>query len=347
MTTTDTAEAYDPHRVQAEAFARNEIGMRKMMERGRANTALTWAGEWKHIPAELKKKATPGLLADRATLCAELGVDAATAIECWDQIKAAGTATPENNVETSTKLRRIAAIDGVLARRTDIPTVSVEDIPQPAVLGPVEPLVDRWLATRAALAEIERAEHPDVVDGYGRVWHWKFGEVYSHDDTLAFPRHMIDGAGLPSAKLADNPNYSKLCPTCRQDWPATPEPKPESGKTYEFGEQITFTNRFGQTGQTARVISQQDDTLTVDYLGCQHTIPARALLPVPEPGTPVTATYDDGDEDRCTVTQIRPFGDSIRVGHQHATRSLDHTAIRNADGTWSMDCHPTSVVTFG
>lgn len=224
MTTTDAPEAYDPHRVQAEAFARNEPGMRKMMERGRANTALTWAGEWKHIPADLKKKTTTSeLLAARAALCAELGVNAATAIECWDQIKAAGTATPENNVEISTKLRRIAAIDGVLARRTDIPAAPVQDIPQAPVAGPAEPLVDRWLAARAALAEIERAEHPDVVDGYGRVWRWKFGEVYSHDDTLAFPRHMIDGAGLPSAELADNPNYSKLCQTCRQDWPTTQE----------------------------------------------------------------------------------------------------------------------------
>lgn len=194
--------------------------MRKMMERGHANTALTWAGEWKHIRADLKKSPTTILLADRTALCVELGVDGATAIECWDQIKGANTVTAENNVEISTKLRRIAAIDGVLARRTDIPVAPVAESAPVAVGSPAESLVGRWLAARAALAEIERTEHPDIVDGYGRAWRWKAGYLYVHDDTLAFPRHMIDDLNLPSAELADNPNYSKLCATCRRDWSA-------------------------------------------------------------------------------------------------------------------------------
>lgn len=80
-------------------------------------------------------------------------------------------------------------------------------------------LVADWTEARRELAELERAEHPDITDRYGRVWTWLAGELYRHDETLAFPKAMIDGARLPSPDLANNPNYSKLCATCRSEWP--------------------------------------------------------------------------------------------------------------------------------
>jgi hypothetical protein len=76
-----------------------------------------------------------------------------------------------------------------------------------------------WYAARLAAALGLIATHPDIVDRYGRTWTWKTGELYEHDGTLAFPRALIDTVGLPSATLADNPNYFNLCPTCRQEWP--------------------------------------------------------------------------------------------------------------------------------
>jgi hypothetical protein len=84
----------------------------------------------------------------------------------------------------------------------------------------VSTLIDQWQQARAELEKIERAEHPDVTDAYGRIWRWRGrGNLYVHDDALAFPLHMIKGLSLPSASLADNPNYD-LCATCRQNWQA-------------------------------------------------------------------------------------------------------------------------------
>lgn len=81
-------------------------------------------------------------------------------------------------------------------------------------------LIAEWRAARVVLAELERAEHPDITDAYGRVWAWKGrGDIYTHDRTLAIPQAWIDSYGLPSATLADNPNYGRLCATCRQHWP--------------------------------------------------------------------------------------------------------------------------------
>ena len=115
----ETWEAFTPdQRVAAVRNARNQAAL---MERGRARMALDFAGEWARIPAELKKVSAAGLVAQRAALCAELGVDADTALGCWDQLKQSGAATAENRVELSAKLRRIAAIDGVLTRWTDGP----------------------------------------------------------------------------------------------------------------------------------------------------------------------------------------------------------------------------------
>jgi hypothetical protein len=87
-------------------------------------------------------------------------------------------------------------------------------------IAAVAGLLGEWRAARHAFAEMERAEHPDIIDQHGRVWTWRGGDLYAHDDTLAFPKALIDGGlGLPSAALADNPNYSRLCAICRSAWP--------------------------------------------------------------------------------------------------------------------------------
>ena len=65
---------------------------------------------------------------------------------------------------------------------------------------------------RAALVALERAEHPDVMDRFGRVWTWWKGDLYRHCGNAA-PKHMIDGFGLPSQTALDNPNYD-LCGIC-------------------------------------------------------------------------------------------------------------------------------------
>lgn len=69
-------------------------------------------------------------------------------------------------------------------------------------------------------ARLIGALRADITDRYGRVWRWKSGDLYVHDETLAFPVALIDRVGLPSAALAGNPNYAKLCATCRQEWPS-------------------------------------------------------------------------------------------------------------------------------
>jgi hypothetical protein len=91
-------------------------------------------------------------------------------------------------------------------------------------------MVDEWATARAALAELERAEHPDITDRYGRVWAWKSGDIYRHDG-MAFPRALVESnaMGLPSQSALDNPNYGELCtvcldgrernvPDCRPEW---------------------------------------------------------------------------------------------------------------------------------
>lgn len=83
----------------------------------------------------------------------------------------------------------------------------------------VSELITRWNAARAAVQAIERAEHPDATDKYGRVWIWISGDLYRHDQ-LAWPLAIITSEhfGLPGPGLADNPNYD-LCAICTQDWP--------------------------------------------------------------------------------------------------------------------------------
>lgn len=80
-------------------------------------------------------------------------------------------------------------------------------------------LIAEWRAARAALRLAEEAEHPDVTDEHGRIWVWRSGTLYAHDDTLALPLALIAGYGLPPAALADNPNYAELCAVCRSRWP--------------------------------------------------------------------------------------------------------------------------------
>lgn len=87
----------------------------------------------------------------------------------------------------------------------------------------VRRMLDDWSAARAELAAIERSEHPDITDEHGRLWTWKFGDVYSHDSTLAYPAEWIAGLGLPPESLAQNWNYHQLCGTCTAGW--SPEAK--------------------------------------------------------------------------------------------------------------------------
>ncbi|MFI9123827.1 hypothetical protein ACIGW0_31300 [Streptomyces bikiniensis] len=77
----------------------------------------------------------------------------------------------------------------------------------------VENLIIEWQAARAELAELERAEHPDLTDRFGRVWTWRGrGDLYRHCGNAA-PAYMIDQFGIPSQRVLDNPNYD-LCVIC-------------------------------------------------------------------------------------------------------------------------------------
>lgn len=76
----------------------------------------------------------------------------------------------------------------------------------------VENLIADWQEARAALAEIERAEHPDIIDRHSRVWAWVSKDLYRHCCTAA-PADMINQFGLPTQGALDNPNYD-LCDIC-------------------------------------------------------------------------------------------------------------------------------------
>jgi xanthine/CO dehydrogenase XdhC/CoxF family maturation factor len=85
--------------------------------------------------------------------------------------------------------------------------------------GLLAPLIDEWREARRELAEMERAEHPDIVDHHGRAWTWVSGDLYRHDSMAWTERMVRDGRhGLPEARLADNPN-SRLCEICTKEWP--------------------------------------------------------------------------------------------------------------------------------
>jgi hypothetical protein len=89
-------------------------------------------------------------------------------------------------------------------------------------------LLAEWIALRAELAEMERAEHPDITDRHGRVWSWVSKNLYRHCG-IAAPANMINQFGLPTQQMLDNPNYGELCaiclagrerhvPACRPEW---------------------------------------------------------------------------------------------------------------------------------
>lgn len=79
-------------------------------------------------------------------------------------------------------------------------------------------MVAQWQELRNQVRESEKSEHPDITDHHGRVWVWRDGDLYVHDECLAWPRDLIlDGShGLPGPSVSDNPNYTRLCSTCRQ-----------------------------------------------------------------------------------------------------------------------------------
>jgi hypothetical protein len=91
-------------------------------------------------------------------------------------------------------------------------------------------LLADWTATRMVLAELDREAHPDITDGFGRVWTYKPGggdPIYVHDSLAGF---NDSGAGpqimtprLPPETLADNWNYHRLCEICTREW--SPEAK--------------------------------------------------------------------------------------------------------------------------
>jgi len=87
-------------------------------------------------------------------------------------------------------------------------------------IGVVGSLLADWHAARAELAAIERAEHPDLVDKFGRTWTWWKGTgetaLYRHCQ-MAWTRDMVaDGNfSLPRQPYAD------MCPICKGDDPAT------------------------------------------------------------------------------------------------------------------------------
>jgi hypothetical protein len=79
----------------------------------------------------------------------------------------------------------------------------------------VAELIAKWESARAELAELERAEHPDVTDHHGRVWTWWKGTLYRHCG-LAWPAEFVqDGRhGLPDESALTNPNYVDFCGVC-------------------------------------------------------------------------------------------------------------------------------------
>ncbi|MFB8401126.1 hypothetical protein [Streptomyces sp. NPDC055912] len=83
--------------------------------------------------------------------------------------------------------------------------------------NPVVDLIDEWQRLRSEIAEMERADHPDITDRHGRVWTWWKGTLYRHC-SLAFPQSFVEDErlGLPNPKLRDNPNYT-LCQICLPD----------------------------------------------------------------------------------------------------------------------------------
>ncbi len=101
--------------------------------------------------------------------------------------------------------------------RLKVSTTSAADQASTAVTA-VRRKIAEWQESRAEFRAIEEAEHPARYDRYGREWTWVSGDLWHHDDTLAYPLDMIDGLSLPPERLRDNPNYHRLCGICRSQW---------------------------------------------------------------------------------------------------------------------------------
>lgn len=76
-------------------------------------------------------------------------------------------------------------------------------------------LIAEWQSERAGWAELQGAEHPDIIDHHGRVWTWWKGDLYRHCK-LAWPRTFVEDGrhGLPGPTALNNPNYAGLCGIC-------------------------------------------------------------------------------------------------------------------------------------
>ena len=122
-----------------------------------------------------------------------------------------------------------------------------------------------WYTVRAELRAIEAAEHPAFADQFGRVWTWKGGDLWAHDDTLAFPRDMIDAlTRLPSERLRDNPNYWQLCEICRSQWrdasPVSPRVQLGTSGWYDVRDGQCYAERDGsESRQDADDIARWED----------------------------------------------------------------------------------------
>lgn len=129
----------------------------------------------------------------------------------------------------------------------------------------VRGMLAEWQALRAELRAIEEAEHPAFADKFGRVWTWVSKELWHHDDTLAMPRDMIDAlTRLPSERLRGNPNYHKLCATCRSQWadasPVSPRVQLGTSGWYDVRDGQCYAERDGsESRQDADDIARWED----------------------------------------------------------------------------------------
>lgn len=76
-------------------------------------------------------------------------------------------------------------------------------------MNPVPEMIDAWMSIRAELHALEKAEHPDVTDRFGRVWTWWKGDLYGHC-SMAWTQDMItaESIGLPTI------HYTGMCDIC-------------------------------------------------------------------------------------------------------------------------------------
>jgi hypothetical protein len=105
-------------------------------------------------------------------------------------------------------------------------------------------MLDEWRQVRGELAAIEAAEHPDIVDRFGRAWRWKGGDLYAHCGN-AIPEKWIAGSGLAPVALKENHNYYPLCDICTSEW------TDEDRKRHQFVRE-EFLRMYGPDGEAYR-----------------------------------------------------------------------------------------------